>query len=477
MSCSVNGQIFTVYFGNRTISANQAITIALLNFGINPKSTRPTSSFQLYLYSPDGYLVNYLNSSLIINNFIPIDFSFISITPTNYINNAIISYTFYIQQQAVWDNNSYLIINLPSEISPSSSNLTCQSGAINLTCTVINSTNIKIILSSATTLLSFRISSLINPPSYRTSSYFKFTTYTYDGYIYAVNSLINLTTTSPSLFNNLTYLYSNPYYNQTSNLSLNIVNTAAITSSYVISNFNQFNAGGNISCSSLTSTPLCLLNGSNLIITSSTTFPITNDITILNLAIPMANITQLTIKSYDNTYLMSTFSPINFQTICNLPCYTCASSSLPLVCTSCYLNTLFTTKIYYFQSNCYNSCPAGSYSENNSLICSVCSTTCAECLSISTNCIECNTSSIFPVLYLINNTCLSSCPLGTYASNSTNLTKYTPVCLACVYPCATCQSPTSCTSCSNSSLFYYKNQCLSSCPLNITIQNTTSMQC
>lgn len=79
------------------------------------------------------------------------------------------------------------------------------------------------------------------------------------------------------------------------------------------------------------------------------------------------------------------------------------------------------------------------------------------------------------MLYLAS--CLASCPNGTYQNNSTNLTKYTAICSACVSPCRNCISASICISCMNSSLFYYKSQCLSICPALITVANVTTMVC
>lgn len=370
-ACTINGQVFSIPLGNQIILANTALTIALNGFGTNPKSTRPTSSFQLYVYSSDNYLINYVNSSLVISNFIPIGLSFLSISLSNYTNSINAVYSFYIQQLVPWDNSSYVVISLPPTITPSNNSPICTDliAAASLSCTVTNSTSIKVTIPNSLSILSLSVSSLTNSPSFRTSSNFSVSTYTSDGYMYATDTSVNVTTSSASLFSNISYSYSNPYYNQTTNLTISIANNAAITTTYILSNINQFNNGTNISCSSSNSSPTCLVNGSNLIISTNSTFPLTNDITILNLFVPLANVTQLTLKSYDSLFLMSTYSPIEFKTVCSLPCYTCVSASSPLVCLSCYSTTLFTDRIYYSPNNCYVSCPSGTYSNNSSLIC------------------------------------------------------------------------------------------------------------
>lgn len=109
-TCSVASQVFNVSFGNRVISAGQTVTLSLNNFGTNPKSARPTSSYQIYIYSPDGFLINYLNTSLTISTFIPIPFQFVTISPKNYTNYATNAYSFYFQQTASWDASSSILI-------------------------------------------------------------------------------------------------------------------------------------------------------------------------------------------------------------------------------------------------------------------------------------------------------------------------------------------------------------------------------
>lgn len=320
--------------------------------------------------------------------------------------------------------------------------------------------------------------SLVNPPSYRPSSNFSLTTYTSDGYIYASNSAISVTSTKPSSFQNVSYSFSNPYYNKSTNLTFNLVNLAAITSSYTLSNANQFTSGeNNISCSSLTAAVSCILSTSSIIVTSNSTFPSSTDFTILNLFVPMSNITQMSLSSFDTTYLISTYSPVIFQTGCSLPCYTCTSAVLPLSCLSCYPTTLFTDKIYYYLNNCYIACPAGTYNANGSTTCSACTDPCAECNSGSSVCTECLANSTSPILYQVNNTCISTCPSGTYKNDATNLTKYTPVCSNCLPPCSACVTATVCLSCLNSSLYYYNNQCVATCPSLTTIANSTTMIC
>lgn len=158
-NCQVVGQIFNISLGSVSISANSLANISLFNFGINPKSTRPTSSLQLYAYSPDYYMINYINTSLTISNFIPIPFFFESILPISYVNNANNIYSFYFQQSNSWDNNSYGILQLPPSIAFSSSNVTCINtlSNSNISCSVINSSYLNISLPIAGTSMNINL--------------------------------------------------------------------------------------------------------------------------------------------------------------------------------------------------------------------------------------------------------------------------------------------------------------------------------
>ena len=245
----------------------------------------------------------------------------------------------------------------------------------NLTCSS-NVTIITVYLTANSSSLTFTISQIINSPSFRPSSSMKITSYTSDGYLYSTDSSITFRTNSASIFSNMSYTFTNRLYNQSSNLILNIVNRAATTSSYHLSNVAQFNSIDNISCLISGLPVMCSLSSSNLIITANTTFPIATDISILNLFIPMSNITSLTLQSFDSTFLMSTFTPISFQTLCNLPCYTCQALT-PNICQSCYPTTQFTTSIYFYQNTCLTLCPASTYANTLNNQCQSCTSNCA----------------------------------------------------------------------------------------------------
>jgi proprotein convertase subtilisin/kexin type 5 len=88
---------------------------------------------------------------------------------------------------------------------------------------------------------------------------------------------------------------------------------------------------------------------------------------------------------------------------------------------------------------CLNTCPAGSYANSTLSYCSTCDSGCLTCNGGSKiNCVSCPTSGT-TYNFLLLGMCVAStsCPLGTYADQST-------------YQCTSCPSGLNCSTCSNS---------------------------
>jgi hypothetical protein len=47
-SCNITNSTFRIPAGGLSISAGQVVSVALIGFAINPKSTRPTSFISIY---------------------------------------------------------------------------------------------------------------------------------------------------------------------------------------------------------------------------------------------------------------------------------------------------------------------------------------------------------------------------------------------------------------------------------------------
>ena len=87
---------------------------------------------------------------------------------------------------------------------------------------------------------------------------------------------------------------------------------------------------------------------------------------------------------------------------CVYPCGNCTSS---LDCLSCQTGIIY-------NSRCINSCPDTTFLNQTTATCSDCASPCLTCFGNATSCLSCQTSYF---LYSVNNTCLSSCFVGTYS--------------------------------------------------------------
>ena len=124
---------------------------------------------------------------------------------------------------------------------------------------------------------------------------------------------------------------------------------------------------------------------------------------------------------------------------CTANCQNCPTSSSCSSCNSGY-------KLY--SNACYSSCPTGTY-QSDSSHCTKCPYECSSC-SNANACTSCNSG-----YYLYDNQCYSSCPSGTYQSGGK--------CETCLYLCSECSSADTCSLCIYGS-YFYDNQCYYSCP-------------
>lgn len=124
---------------------------------------------------------------------------------------------------------------------------------------------------------------------------------------------------------------------------------------------------------------------------------------------------------------------------------------------------------YYYNNKCTNSCPDGTYPDNASSTCLICSIECTKCSSL-TVCSECDIG-----YYLTaNNTCETQC------ITTTNFPNYSSKsCEPCNSDCSTCINTTDCLTC-----VYTKDilnyQCLPNgqvCPLGMFKNNNICLKC
>lgn len=149
---------------------------------------------------------------------------------------------------------------------------------------------------------------------------------------------------------------------------------------------------------------------------------------------------------------------------CSAPCATCTGVLSCLSCSGSFL---------LVNSSCLSECPTGTFAQviNNISQCSTCSNLCADCAYLANNCTLCLNST-----YLFNNQCLDpqNCPLTTYPDISTLH------CSPCLSPCSTCLNGTFCLSCQGSLyLLSSAGSCFSAetCPSGTLPLNTSLQEC
>ena len=148
---------------------------------------------------------------------------------------------------------------------------------------------------------------------------------------------------------------------------------------------------------------------------------------------------------------------------CHTSCLNCTG---PMVnqCTAC------ASAAFLYMGQCVTSCPSGTAMVNNyktnSVNCQACPSNCQQCTYSTTNGLNCSVCA--SSYYLINGTCLASCPAGTYPSPQTIS------CIDCgIANCQTCTFNASfqvqCTTCQSGYLMVTDQKiCVSSCPSGYT---------
>lgn len=257
--------------------------------------------------------------------------------------------------------------------------------------------------------------------------------------------------------------------------SLTLKVTSPVSAGYVLLQFaNSFavSSSTSLSCVADGFSPVCSLQLNpvtstyQLKVLSTTSIPSSFNLTVSSLQVPATiptDYTSITSYTADN-FEISANGNIIFTTYCTFPCNTCPSSPRSQ-CLSCYSTTV-TPLIYLFNSTCVSSCPSGYYIDTIYQTCSLCAFPCSSCSNSADNCTACSINSTYKYLNKSSggNTCVSDCPAYMFADNS----QIPYVCSLCILPCAHCSSLTNCTTCA-SSFFYYNYTCLTLCPSEITV--------
>lgn len=135
-------------------------------------------------------------------------------------------------------------------------------------------------------------------------------------------------------------------------------------------------------------------------------------------------------------------------TLCERCPSECVHCINPTTCLECIPG------LFLYEKKCISHCPPGFYAENSTYACMRCDKVCESCGGSSTSCTKC-----YPPLILHKNRCVTKCPSRMFLSKDFNR------CIACDYSCLSCAGagPRRCTSC-KPALVLFQAQCRTKCP-------------
>ncbi|KAL4449624.1 hypothetical protein ABPG74_007447 [Tetrahymena malaccensis] len=131
------------------------------------------------------------------------------------------------------------------------------------------------------------------------------------------------------------------------------------------------------------------------------------------------------------------------QNNCPQNCIFCDS---PTVCTRCKPLT------YLVNQQCQTQCNSNQYADDSQQICVPCPNFCDKCSLDPKKCQQCASNFV-----LYQDTCMSSCPDGSYKDSNN-------ICQSCQQNCSQCDSSIICKQCKDGFYLYQNQQCLANCP-------------
>jgi hypothetical protein len=348
-----------------------------VNIVTNPPSTQPVSTFQIYTYSSNGYLIAQILGGLSVKVNTPTTLAIATYSRSSNTNNDITTYTFTIKQVPAFVANSIISVTFPASIipypnstcnliAPSAANLFCGLSSTTITLTLPNSAF------ASNTTITFDISNIRNPSSFTPPSAFTISTFPSNNvYQYASGQSTNvINNTIASSFLSVNGNYTPRYLN--TNISLLVTfqpsNTAPGYIQISIPTYFNINSGG-LTCNTLSDfNGSCLVLSSNSLqvngnFTSSapTTFGISGFSTPVT---SPSTVSYILLSSYtsNNYKIDESTNQVPFTLACTVPCQTCPSAS-PTYCWTCYSSLSVTPKINYdnVTNSCYDVCPDGYY--------------------------------------------------------------------------------------------------------------------
>ena len=405
----------------------------LLQFTIsgitNPRSLKPSSSFNVYIYDANGNGQYALTSGLTTTMTTASDFRSISISSGSVNNGAYTNYTFSITLSNVIVSGDYARITIPTEIGLSSPVWTGVSNLATSLTWSLSSGVLDIALAtsvgsslSANSLMIFLVQNMRNPTTLTTSSSFQVQTLTSDK-AYQINVRTTGLTITNSDRGSITSASVAPD-STALNVSTSYTITFTPTNPLPQNSFIQIGIPSEISVPSGTSTMAwtaviyieatlsCLYQSANRIVTITngfltlTSYPASKiSLKIPGLINPSIALTtsSFSIETKDSNGASIDYigAGVTYTKACNSPWLTCSGDL------SYWVTWDLTSKYpYLYSSTCVSTCPSGYYLDADKT-CKLCTSPCKTCVDSGNKCLSCITS---PYKVLYGSSCVSSCP-------------------------------------------------------------------
>lgn len=280
----------------------------------------------------------------------------------------------FTQPQILTETTAIASIVFPSDFALTSA-IACNSGTTQLICSLsgTNNNTVEVKFTPSPTSnypYNISISNVVNPYSFKPTPSLSITTLSSDTlYKYStISNGLGIVNTITSAFDGLSYSFSVQSLNSATSLSVQV--NSSVNAGYLLLQFAnsfQVSSTSGLSCSADTFNPICniITNSSTgvhyLKVQSTSTIPLTFNLTISSLRSPSTIPTDYTtLSSYTaGDHDISSNANILFTTYCTFPCSNCLANNRAH-CLSCY-TTVVTPLIYLFNNSCVSTCPAGYY--------------------------------------------------------------------------------------------------------------------
>lgn len=470
----------------------------------NPRSLKPSTSFQIKTQTSDACAIDKSVDSIIITNTALASTSQSKITVSSYTTGKTANYQLDITPLTPIITSDILLITIPSQITLSNNfsitGIKNLASSVKFTITTndqgLSVINIPLTINNTSGSLindniTLQLMNLKNPYSLKTTDTFEIEFTTSESYgieKYKSNLLITMTTPNTLLSTLLTPIKNE--MNAVSDYTVQFTPSNIIPKDGIILiDYPSQITVEDGSCVTISgfqgdNSPTCTNDPINGVITLRGGFSVSDQSPTqiqfnikglknqLTGGATSTDTFKLFTQTSDSYIIDQKLDGLTISFTCLSPCATCYGDQV--TCLSCQQTS---GTLYLLNGKCITTIPSGYAYDKTTNTVVQCNQVCASCLSTNKDqCISCAGS--FSYFIPSAMTCVASCPTGSFAD------PVTKNCVTCNTPCQTCLSATKCSSClakSDSNLYYFyypaENKCLASCPDQITVAMTSTNEC